>query len=122
MQRILLSIRSREAFVLIACLVIFAAYYPAAVWVHRSHVPIERPKGGLVELVSKFEDDGNGRYQARVFSNWLHLRATLYEDLAPLQEVDIIVLPSRPPSWRFFKMPPGTNPNTNGRRYYLVQH
>jgi hypothetical protein len=50
-------------------------------------------------------------------------KATLYEDLTPLEEVEILVLPSRPPSWRFIKMTPrdGTDPRYNGWRYYLVQ-
>jgi hypothetical protein len=52
-----------------------------------------------------FEETHGGAYQALVFTNNVYHKAMLYEDLTLLQEVDIVTLPTRPPSWRFFKLP-----------------
>lgn len=110
--------------VIVVSLAIYAVYLPVAVWVHRDYVPIEQPKGYVVELLLGFEDSEGGGYQARTTANHPYLKAVLYEDLTPLGQVDILALPWRPPSWRFIKMPikDGSDPRTNGRRYYLVQH
>lgn len=122
MGRVFLTF-GREAIVTIGCLAIFVVYYPVAVWVHRSYVQVRQPKGELVELIHGFEVNNAGRLQARVFSSAVYLKGTLYEDLTPLQEVVILGLPWRPPAWRFIEMPTlkdGSDPRTNGRRYYLV--
>jgi hypothetical protein len=113
----------QELIVLAAGLVIFAVYYPFAVYLHRDHVHRPEPSGQVVEFIPRFEETHGGAYQALVFTNNAYPKAMLYEDSTPLQEVEIVTLPTRPPSWRFFTLPrrDGSNPNTNGRRYYLVQ-
>jgi hypothetical protein len=112
-----------EAIALVAGLVVFAVYYPLAVWVHRDFVPTGRPEGKVVELILRFEEGADGRYQAQVYGSSPYRKAILYEDSTRLEEVEILELPSRPPSWRFIKMSPrdGSDPRNNGRRYYLVQ-
>jgi hypothetical protein len=113
----------QELIVLAAGLVIFGVYYPFAVYLHRDYVRRPEPSGQVVEFIPRFEETHGGAYQALVFTNNAYAKAMLYEDSTPLQEVEIVPLPTRPPSWRFFILPrrDGSNPNTNGRRYYLVQ-
>ena len=113
----------QELIVLAAGLVIFAVYYLFAVFLHRDYVRRPEPSGQVVEFIPRFEETHGGAYQALVFTNNAYPKAMLYEDSTPLQEVEIVTLPTRPPSWRFFTLPrrDGSNPNTNGRRYYLVQ-
>ena len=113
----------KRCLLLVAGLVVFAVYYPLAVWVHRDFVSAERPEGKVVELILKFEEGADGGYQAQVYGSSSHQKGILYEDLTPLEEVEIRELPSRPSSWRFIRMMPrdGSDPRNNGRRYYLVQ-
>lgn len=107
--------------VIAASLAIYVVYLPLAIFVHRDYVPIDQPKGRLVELIHKFEEQ-DGHLQAQVFANATYLKATLYENLTPIAQVDILALPWRPPSWRFVRMPiPGPDPRKNGQRYYVVQ-
>jgi hypothetical protein len=91
--------------VLAAGLVIFAAYYPFAVYLHRDYVRRPVPSGKVVEFIPRFEETHGGAYQALIFTNNVYHKAMLYEDLTLLQEVDIVTLPTRPPSWRFFNLP-----------------
>ena len=76
-----------------------------------------------MELILKFEEGAEGGYQAQVYGSSTYQKGVLYEDLTPLEQVEILELPSRPPSWRFIKMSPrdGSDPRNNGKRYYLVQ-
>jgi len=123
MLRLSLNSFREEAIALVAGLVVFAVYYPLAVWVHRDFVSTGRPEGKLVELILKFEESADGGYQAQVYGSSSYQKGILYEDLRRLEEVEIRELPSRPPSWRFIKMVPrdGSDPRSNGRHYYLVQ-
>lgn len=123
MRRLSLNSFREEAIALVAGLAVFAVYLPVAVWVHRDFVPTGRPEGKLVELILKFEESAEGGYQAQVYGSSTYQKGILYEDLTPLEQVEILELPSRPPSWRFIKMSPkdGSDPRNNGRRYYLVQ-
>jgi hypothetical protein len=123
MLKLSLNSFREEAIALVAGLVVFAVYYPLAVWVHRDFVSIGRPEGKVVELILRFEEAADGGYQAQVYGNSPYPKAILYEDLTRLGEVEILELPSRPPSWRFIKMSPrdGSDPRNNGRHYYLVQ-
>jgi hypothetical protein len=123
MLRPLLNSFREEAIALAAGLVVFAVYYPLAVWVHRDFVATGRPEGKVVEMILRFEESVDGGYQAQVYGSSLYQKAILYEDSARLAEVEIRQLPSRPPSWRFIKMVPrdGSDPRNNGRHYYLVQ-
>jgi len=123
MRRLSLNSFREEAIALVAGLAVFAVYLPVAVWVHRDFVPTGRPEGKLVELILKFEEGADGGYQAQVYGSSTYQKGILYEDLTPLEQVEILELPSRPPSWRFIKMSPrdGSDPRSNGRRYYLVQ-
>ena len=123
MRRLSLNSFREEAIALVVGLVVFAVYYPLAVWVHRDFIPTGRPVGKLVELILKFEESADGGYQAQVYGSSTYQKGTLYEDLTPLEQVEILELPSRPQSWRFIKMSPrdGSDPRNNGRRYYLVQ-
>jgi hypothetical protein len=123
MPKLLLNSFREEAIVLVAGLVVFAVYYPLAVWVHRDFVSPGRPEGKLVESILRFEKGADGGYQAQVYGSSPYRKGILYEDLMPLEEVEIRELPSRPSSWRFIKMVPrdGSDPRNNGRRYYLVQ-
>jgi hypothetical protein len=123
MREISLNPFRQEAIVLVVGLVVFAAYYPLAVWIHRDFIPVKRPEGKLVELILQFEAGSGGGYQAQVYGNAGYQKGILYEDSTPLQEIEILELPSRPSSWRFIRMSPGdgSDPRSNGRRYYLVQ-
>ena len=123
MLRLLLNSFREEAIALVAGLVVFAVYYPLAVWVHRDFVSPGRPDGKVVESILRFEKSADGGYQAQVYGSSSYRKGMLYEDLTPLEEVEIRELPSRPSSWRFIKMVPrdGSDPRNNGRRYYLVQ-
>ena len=51
MLKLSLNSFREEAIALVAGLVVFAVYYPLAVWVHRDFVSIGRPEGKVVELV-----------------------------------------------------------------------
>jgi hypothetical protein len=123
MPKLSLNSFREETAALVAGLVVFAVYYPLAVWIHRDFVPAGRPEGKVVELILKFEEGADGGYQAQVYGSSSYQKGILYEDLTRLEEVEIRELSSRPPSWRFIKMVPrdGSDPRSNGRRYYLVQ-
>jgi hypothetical protein len=123
MPKLSLNSFREEAIALLAGLVVFAVYYPLAVWVHRDFVSTGRPEGKLVELILKFEKGADGGYEAQVYASSSYRKGILYEDLTPLEEIEIRQLPSRPPSWWFIKMVPrdGSDPRSNGRHYYLVQ-
>jgi hypothetical protein len=123
MHRLSLNSFREEAIALVAGLAVFAVYFPLAVWIHRDFVSIGRPEGRVVELILRFEESPGGGYQAQVYGSSPYQKAILYEDLTRLGEVEILELPSRPPSWRFIKMSPrdGSDPRINGRHYYLVQ-
>ena len=100
MLKLSLNSFREEAIALVAGLVVFAVYYPLAVWVHRDFVSTGRPEGKVVELILRFEVSADGGYQAQVYGSSPYPKAILYEDLTRLEEVEILELPSRPPSWR----------------------
>lgn len=104
-------------------LTLFAFYLPIAAWLHRDVFVPDRPTGLQVEAIESFEPSADGGYLARVYGNALHRNGVLYEGMVALEEVAIIGLPTLPPMLRFIRMSPkdGSDPRTNGRRYYLVQ-
>ena len=68
----------QELIVLAAGLVIFAVYYPFAVFLHRDYVRRPEPSGQVVEFIPRFEETHGGAYQALVFTNNAYPKAMLY--------------------------------------------
>jgi len=123
MRKLVLDPFRQEAIVLALGLTLFAVYLPIAAWLHRDVFLPDRPTGLLVERLDRFDPSAGGGYQARVYGNASHKTAILYEEKVPLQEVDIVTLPTFPRTLRFIRMTPKdeTDPRKNGRHYYLVQ-
>jgi hypothetical protein len=56
--------RHRTVTILAICAAIYAAYFPVALWLGRIYVPIEKPPGEMVQLISKIEHVEGFAYQA----------------------------------------------------------
>lgn len=92
--------------------------------------PLETPKGEIAERISNFEMASDGRFQARTyrFSRTEAYRSdpaplAVYEDATPLSPGNYEIDTLAPQNvWRFvrLKTSDGSDPNTNGRRYYMV--
>jgi hypothetical protein len=125
MRRLLQEIRNAPRFpaVLLLCAILYAVFW-LAVLSRPAYVPIPKPKGSVVEMLLGFEGVEDGKITVSVFGNSRYPMGALYEETTFLQHVEIVKLPYRPESWSFIRMPmpkDGSDPRTNGRRYYLVQ-
>ena len=107
-----------------------ACFWLAVFLVARSLPPIETARGEVAERLTNFEMLSDGCFQARIYRFARSeayqadpVQLTLYEGanrLAPANyEIDSLAPQNL---WRFVRLrtTDGSNPNTNGRRYFVV--
>jgi hypothetical protein len=110
--------------VLLAGLLLYAIGLPVLLWLHAGYEPAARPTGRQTELLLKFRLDKDGTYSAQSFA-FAKLSddepLLVYENLTPL---DV----GRYSTYRIgearrvrLSAPDGTDPNSNGRRYWAVR-
>lgn len=118
-------------------LLMVAAFYllfwtPLFLLLSDAKLRVEIPKGSVVEQISGFTPTEDGRFQTRTYKfaqskTYLSDPAPLvvYEDanLLPSENYELQEL-SPVNVWRYvtLKTGDGSNPNKNGRRYYVVLH
>jgi hypothetical protein len=111
--------------VLAICLGLYALYLPPAWLVHRDYVREPQPAGDLIELLSRFEHDRPDHYVVRsqVFKTAAYpdtLRLTVFENLTPLPREGVTFTPENGVYIVRFRATDGSDPRSNGRRYWLV--
>jgi hypothetical protein len=110
--------------VLLAAFLLYATGLPILLWLHAGYEPVARPAGRQTELLLKFRLDRDGTYSAQTFA-FAKLRddepLLVYENLARLDA-------GRYSTYRIgearrvkLTAPDGTDPNSNGRRYWAVR-
>lgn len=106
-------------------LAIFAVYLPAAWLVHRDFVPDPRPTGAVVELIVAIDSDHPDQYRSKSYvfrpARFPDVsRAVVYENLTPLPEKNYVFTEDRAVYVVRFQASDGSDPRTNGRRYWSV--
>lgn len=120
--------------VLAACLAIFAVYLPIAHWLHQDYVRASQPAGRNVELLGMFWPHPDHYYAVR--PRILHHRVrfgasgfVVYEDLTPLPRENFETVNDRinaengsliDSAHIRFRTSDGSDPRSNGRKYWLV--
>ena len=110
--------------VLALALLVYAIGLPVMLWLHAGYKPVQKPSGQQTELLLKFRPSKDGSYSVQTFafarlSDDAPLR--VYEDLAPLDAGKYAT--SRVGEARLINLSSsdGTDPNSNGRRYWAVR-
>ena len=125
-------------------LAIYAVYLPIALWLGDGYTPTPKPPGQRIEPVLKIEHLTGFAYQAQSFSllkyadeseDSMRSPVILYEGLSPLGpgksyirdvlgigrgRFTFVKAKSDPRSLLFFSTSDNSDPNTNGRKYWLV--
>jgi hypothetical protein len=108
----------QELRVLAVGIVLFALYLPAALWLGRFYTPVPRPPGSLVVPLLKIESVSASFYRSQTFIRNTKAPLMLYEDLAPIGPAEFSM--SALGSFVTFSASDNSDPNTNGRHYWLV--
>jgi hypothetical protein len=126
--------------VILGASLLFPAYASAALWLKQSYVPVERPKGAVLQLVSfkKLAPDGfaykspvqRPRGLADSPAEPARSPAVIFEDSKPLGpahstpgEIERLGLGRFSHLENFgyiFSTSDNSDPNTNGRKYWVV--
>jgi hypothetical protein len=110
--------------ILAVALAIYAAYLPAAWFVHRDYVPLFQPAGRAVELMPRFELDNPDRYVARSYVFGLKRfdpsQMVVYEDEAPMPQDSFWFTAGETTYVIRIRPVDGSDPRVNGRRYWVV--
>jgi len=106
------------------CLGIFAVYLPVALWVHRDYDAPPRPTG-MAEQIVQFHPNEHGYWatRSRGFNEKSITDAksiAVLEDMKPLPVIDAY-LDTGYYIVRF-KTSDGSDPNKNGKNYWVVQN
>lgn len=111
--------------ILAVALAIYAAYLPAAWFVHRDYVPRFRPTGQAVEMIPRFDFDHPDRYVARSYvlgpAKYPDTsQISVYEGISPLPVEKVQFTADGPAYIVRIRASDGSDPRTNGRQYWLV--
>ena len=101
----------------LTCIIIYLIFLPIALWVGKDFVPAPVPTGEVVVPLFKFEVSGDS-YRSEPFALSNREGVILYEDLDPLGPANFISEGGR--RYVVFSTSGKSDPNTNGRRYWLV--
>lgn len=107
-----------EIRVALAGLAIFAVYLPVALVLGSGYTPVPRPSGSVVIPLLKIEHDSGSSYQSEPFALKRHAGVVLYEDMQLLGDANFATKDKR--KLVIFSTSDGSDPRTNGRKYWLV--
>ncbi|MEH2497414.1 hypothetical protein V1294_003893 [Bradyrhizobium sp. AZCC 1678] len=113
---------------------IYAAYLPAAIFVHRDYVASPRPAGQVVELLGRFWFDHPNHYAVRPYVFRAARfpdtsRFVVYENMTPLPRENFGAIWDKVPTENGslvdsyairFRTSDGSDPRVNGRQYWIV--
>ena len=111
--------------VLAICACLYAIYLPAAWLVHRDYVRDPQPVGNPMEMLARFEYDKPDHYIARslffrVAAYPDTSRLSIFENLTPLPKEGVRFTADLGSYLVRFRATDGSDPRSNGRRYFLV--
>lgn len=110
--------------ILMIAAAIYAFWTPLYLWLQARYVPDEQPTGRNVEQISGFTKTEDGRYSTRTYRFVTNSEPlAVYENTMPLPPSNYEFQKLNPQNvWRFvtIKTSDGSDPATNGRRYYVV--
>lgn len=101
----------------LTCLILYLVFIPIALWLGKDFVPAPVPSGEVVIPLLKIEAAGDS-YRSEPFALANREGVILYEDLDPLGPATFISDGGR--RYVVFATSDNSNPNKNGRRYWLV--
>jgi hypothetical protein len=106
-------------------LAIYAVYLPTAWLLHRDYVPDPRPTGAAVERIDAIHSVHPDQYASRssVFRSARFpnvSRVVVYEDMTPLPKKNYELIEDFGAYVIRFQASDGSDPRTNGRRYWTV--
>jgi hypothetical protein len=130
----------QELKILAVCLVIYAVYLPVAYWINSDYVPVPRPPGRMIETVLKTAHSGGVAYHTHLLVLWKYADESgnsplmLYEDMTPLGPESSVhdiqnigqgrfgftKFTGDPRTFVIFSASDNSDPNTNGKHYWLV--
>lgn len=111
--------------VLVIALGIYGLYLPVAFFVHSGYVEFPSPPGAVEQLV-QFHFDSPDQYVSRLYRvrpDQDVSQFVAYEGLMPLNGIKWAVVPYEKSRHYVVRIraSDGTDPRTNGRRYWLVR-
>lgn len=104
--------------IIAAGMAIFAIYLPIALWLGRDFVPAPRPAGAVVIQLLKIEHVDGSFYRSDPFALSGRADVILYEGLSPIGPANFVKSDQR--IYVTFSASDHSDPNTNGRKYWLV--
>ena len=110
--------------VLTLALLVYAIGLPVLLWLHAGYKPVERPSGRQTELLLKFRPGQDGTYASQTFA-FGKLKddepLLVYENMVPLAAGRYATLRVGEARYINLLSSDGTDPNSNGRRYWVVR-
>jgi len=111
--------------ILAAGLALFVAYLPIALWASDGYVQSPRPVGAAIEpLLRIAPSSGASTYQTHsmVLAKYIESgkQVLLYKELTPLGPAKFVKFTDDLRSFVIFTASDNSDPNTNGRKYWLV--